>query len=170
MADRTPNITVMSHSVFDEKMKEYGLTDENVEAKYPNSAFISIIGTPECLKYYLEEEDTVHYFSNEHPNVLNLEFDDIPKDEIEYHGHIFKGLSMDQAKKIYDFVEANLGKDFFIHCRAGKSRSMAIGHYIKDFYNEIYNGNYNTLLEGCNKDVYRKIGRVFYKEKGIYDG
>ena len=164
----TPNVVVMPHRVFDSTMKEKGINDENVESDFNDSAFISIIGTPECLKYYLDEADTTHYFQNNHFNVLNLDFDDISSDELEYEGHIFKGFSMEQAKKTYDFIESNLGKNFYIHCRAGRSRSMAIGTFIRDFYGEIYNGDYDTLFEGCNKDVYRKLSRVFYREKEIY--
>jgi hypothetical protein len=42
-------VTVLSHYLFDEKMKTLGLNDGNVETS--NQAFISIIGTPECLAY-----------------------------------------------------------------------------------------------------------------------
>lgn len=76
-------ITVLSHYRFDEKMKELGLNDKNVEDT--NKAFISIIGTPECLTYYLDEGKTKHFF-NDHPNVLNLDFDDI-EDDVMYYGH-----------------------------------------------------------------------------------
>ena len=164
----TPRITVMPQSVFDTRMRDLGINDSNVSTEHSNDAFISIIGTPECLNYYLDEGDTEHYFKESHDNVLNLEFDDIPCDEYDYHGHTFKGLSMEQAKQIYDFVEANKGKNFWIHCRAGRSRSMAVGQYIKYFYPDIYTNNYDTLMEGCNKDVYRKISRIFYKEQNIY--
>ena len=49
-------VTVLSQFNFDERMKKMGLSDDNVEEQ--NSAFISIIGTPECLNYYLDEGDT----------------------------------------------------------------------------------------------------------------
>jgi hypothetical protein len=84
-------IEVLSQYLFDEKMKELKLNDENVENT--NMAFISIIGTPECLTYYLDEGKTKHYFKD-HPNVLNLDFDDIG-DDVMYNGHHFKTMRME---------------------------------------------------------------------------
>ncbi|MBO6254950.1 MAG: hypothetical protein J6O49_15110, partial [Bacteroidaceae bacterium] len=110
-------VTVLSQFNFDERMKKMGLSDDNVEEQ--NSAFISIIGTPECLSYYLDEGDTKHYFGD-HPNVLNLEFDDI-EDDVLYNGHHFKTMRMEQAEKAVDFIENIVEKnvdDIFIHCRA----------------------------------------------------
>ena len=86
-------ITVLSHYLFDKLMKEFKLNDENVESQ--DMAFISIIGAPECLEYYLDEGETKHYFGD-HPNVLNLEFDDI-EDDVMYNGHHFKTMRMGQA-------------------------------------------------------------------------
>jgi len=163
-----PNITVMPQQVFDNMCQEHKINDENVEKEFKDSAFISIIGTPECLKYYLEEETTKHWFKENHSNVLNVEFDDIPCDEFEWEGHIFKGISMQQADEMYKFITDNIGKNFYIHCRAGRSRSMAVGKFIRDFYSDVYNGKYETLFEGCNREVYRKLSRVYYKENEIY--
>ena len=66
-------INVLSHKAFDNTMRDFNINDTNVDNK-TDLAFISIIGTEECLKYYLHEEDTKHYFNNEHTNVLNLDF------------------------------------------------------------------------------------------------
>ena len=107
-------IFVLPHATFDREMEKMGLNDDNVEDT--DMAFISIIGTPECLIYYLDEGDTKHYFKD-HPNVINLDFDDISHDEIEWEGHIFKGLSMEQAEKLFEFIEKNIDKTFYIHCR-----------------------------------------------------
>ena len=94
-------IEVLSHYLFEEKCKEDGLNDENVEDK-KGKAFIDIIGTEECRRYYLMEE-MQHYFNN-FSNVLNLEFDDLSQD-VEYDGHIFKAMTMEQAEKTVDFIE-----------------------------------------------------------------
>jgi len=167
--ERIPHIEVMPQSVFDRLCAENNINDSNVETEFSNNAFISIIGTPECLKYYLEEDDTKHWFESNHSNVINLDFDDIPCDEFEYNGHIFKGITIKQAEELFDFIEKNVGKDFFIHCRAGRSRSMAIGTFIRDFYKEIYRGKYETLFEGSNLDVYSKLSRIFYTKNKIYN-
>ncbi len=162
-----PLIKILSQYLFDDLCKENGINDGTVD-KIGDTAFISIIGTDDVLKYHLEEPDTKHWFQDKHDNVLNLEFDDLPCDEFTFDGHVAKGLSMQQAKEIYDFVEKNLGKNFIIHCRAGMSRSAAVGWYVRDFYKDIYKGEYE-LPEGPNKDVYVKLSRVYYKEKKIYD-
>ena len=45
-------IHVLSQDAFDDKMVELGLDDSNVE-NYPNSLFVSIIGTKDSLDEYL---------------------------------------------------------------------------------------------------------------------
>lgn len=152
-------INVLSHVLFDDKMKELGLNDDNVEKT--NLAFVSIIGTPNCLKYYLDEEGTKHYFKD-HPNVINLDFDDITCDEIEWKGYKIKGFSMEQAQKLFEFIENNIDKDFYIHCRAGMSRSQAVGAFINDFNPDEFESD--TLLPHPNKDVYVKLSRCYYKK------
>ena len=122
-------IKVLPHGNFDEKMVELGLNDGNVDNT--NMAFISIIGTEECLKYWVESDDK-HYFNNEHENVLNLEFDDISFD-VMYNGHHFKTMTMGQAEKTIDFIERMLEKGvdtIFLHCRASISRSRGVAEFI----------------------------------------
>jgi len=153
-------IKVLSQNLFDIYCANIGLNDSNIE-DYKDYVYISIIGTPECLKYYLDEGNTCHYFSSDHENVINLEFDDISEDEMEYNGHIFRGLSMEQAEKLFKFIEKNIDKNFIIHCRAGHSRSQAVGSFIKDFYPDFES---YTILPYCNKDVYRKLSRCYYKK------
>ena len=160
-------IKVLSHYLFDEKMKKLCLTDDNVERV--NMAFISIIGTPECLKYYLDEGNTKHYFNN-HPNVLNIDFDDI-EDDVIYNGHHFKTMYMNQAEQVIDFVE-NIIKSYpdiiYIHCRAGMSRSRAFGEFIYRYCKE-HNidveyddrNDYTTML---NSGVLRRLNHAYWKK------
>ena len=154
-------IDVLPQRVFDEQCEEMKLNDDNIE-NITDIAFISIIGTPECLKYYLDESGTKHWFNKNHDNVLNLDFDDISVDEIEWEGHIFKGMSMEQAQQLFDFIENNIDKSFKIHCRAGFSRSQGVGAFINDFYKGQFESD--TLLPHPNKDVYRKLSRCYYKK------
>jgi len=163
-------IIVLSHYLFDEEMKKMGLDDRNVEDS--NMAFISIIGTPECLTYYLDEGNTKHYFAD-HPNVLNLDFDDIGTDVI-YNGHHFKAMTMEQAEKAVEFIEnlivknVNIPETIYIHCRAGMSRSRAFAEFIYRFCNE--NGfdveydernDYTTVL---NHGVLRRLNNAYWKK------
>lgn len=160
-------LKVLSHYLFDEDMKEMNLNDNNVEDV--NMAFISIIGTEECLKYYLDESDTKHYFKD-HPNVLNLDFDDISTD-VNYNGHIFRTMSMEQAEKAVDFIEKVIHSGIECiegHCRAGMSRSRAIFEFIYRYCIEHEidveyedRNDYTTML---NYMVLRKLNNAYWKK------
>lgn len=163
-------LKVLSHYLFDEDMKKMELNDDNVENT--NKAFISIIGTPECLTYYLDEGNTKHFFKD-HPNVLNLDFDDISTD-VDYDGHIFKTMRMEQAEKTVDFIEkmAEKGVDVIEgHCRAGYSRSRAIFEFIYRYCQE-HNidieyedrNDYTTLL---NQGVLKRLNHAYWKRHKI---
>lgn len=163
-------VIVLSHYLFDRKMSELGLNDDNVESC--NNAFISIIGTPECLEYYLDEGNTKHYFGD-HPNVLNLDFDDI-EDDVLYNGHHFKAMRMWQAEEAVDFIEEQIGKNadtIFIHCRAGFSRSRAFGEFIYRYCKEHKiefeysdRDDYTTML---NSGVLRRLNHAYLKKHGL---
>ena len=160
-------IEVLSHYLFEEKCKEDGLNDENVEDK-KGKAFIDIIGTEECRRYYLMEE-MQHYFNN-FSNVLNLEFDDLSQD-VEYDGHIFKAMTMEQAEKTVDFIEnmINDGVMYFrICCRAGYSRSRAVAEFIYRYCTEHHieveyadRNDYSTFL---NQGVLRRLNNAYWKK------
>lgn len=163
-------LKVLSHYLFDEDMKNMGLNDDNVENS--DMAFISIIGTPECLKYYLDEEDTKHYFKD-HPNVLNLEFDDIGED-VMYNGHHFKTMRMEQAEKAVDFIEMIIGKgvnEIICHCRAGMSRSRAFGEFIYRYCKEhdidIEYDERNQYVTRVNQGILRRLNHAYWKKHGL---
>lgn len=163
-------IEVLSHYLFDERMKDMKLNDENVENT--NMAFISIIGTLECLTYYLDEGKTKHYF-NDHPNVLNLDFDDI-EDDVMYNGHHFKTMRMEQAEKAIDFIEANINNGvtmFYIHCRAGYSRSRAFGEFIyrycKEHDIEVEYDDRNDYTTMLNSGVLRRLNHAYWKKHNL---
>lgn len=96
---KKPKLYCYSHTEFDMMCSSCGWNDDNLPS---NSCFISIIGTPECQKYYLEE-DELHWFKKDNSSVvLNLEFDDIPSQEIEWKGHKFLGITQEQAAEVVD--------------------------------------------------------------------
>lgn len=165
---RTPSIEVMSYFQFNDLCELNGINDDNVETKYGECAFISILGTPACMIHYMEEPDVDHYFKREHPNVINLNFDDLHKD-IEWHGHLFKAISSEGAKRLEDFIERNVGKDFKIHCWAGVSRSAAVGMFIRNTYRDIYNKDYPTISDTPNVEVLRKLNRAYIEKHKIYE-
>ena len=163
-------IRTYSHEDFDIICYKSGINDSNVEEQ-KDCAFISIIGTEECRKYYLEDE-TSHWFKEEHPNVLNLEFDDVTKD-INWKGHIFKAMTEEQADKVVEFIEANKGKEFRIHCLAGISRSGAVSRFIFDFFNQdkTYDESdfeyFNRHIRP-NNHVLTLLKRAYYKKYGMF--
>lgn len=149
-------------------MKKMGLNDENVESQ--KAAYISIIGTSECLTYYLDEGHTKHYFKD-HDNVLNLEFDDISGNNVLYNGHLFKTITMEQAEKTVDFIEKTFESDIntiFIHCRAGMSRSRAIAEFIYRYCKEndlhIDYSDRNDYTTMYNGGVLRALNHVYWKK------
>jgi len=119
-------------------------------------SIISICNTKECQDYYLTE--TQEHKLPGGPKVLNLDFDDVSSDWIDWKGHIFYGLSKDQAKEIVDFIEKNIGDDFIIHCLAGKSRSQGVVRFILDTYpGQIYQTREDNPCNSPNYDVVSKL-------------
>jgi len=163
-------LEVYSHRLFDEYMKDMGLNDENVENT--NMAFISIIGTEECIKYWICENDK-HYFKD-HPNVLNLEFDDI-QDDVLYNGHHFKSMHIEQAEKTVDFIENMFEKGvdtFILHCRAGYSRSRAVAEFIYRYCMEhdiiVDYSDRNEYSAFINDKVLRMLNNAYWKKHRLY--
>ena len=177
------NVMVYPHMEFDKFCMELNIDDSNVEDN-SKFAFISIIGTEQVIDDYLGEHGTRHFFNHNHPNVMNLEFDDVGKDfDFTYNTNVFgsadevdarlihfKTISEEQAKECVDFIDNNIGKTFVIHCRAGRSRSQAIYRYIVDMYEEYKDckGNLDNPCLTPNQEVVRKLKREYYKKHNIY--
>lgn len=163
-------IRTLSHNDFDCLCYQRDIYDDNVETR-KDDAFISIIGTEECRKYYLEDDDD-HWFKKDHDNVLNLEFDDITED-ITWKGHKFLAITEKQADKIIDFISKNKGKNFYVHCKAGISRSGAVSTFIYSFFNDngIYDKHdfekYNSHIRP-NNYVLTLLKRKFYERNGMF--
>jgi hypothetical protein len=121
-------------------MKQNNWNDENIPV---DSAFISICCQPEIKKNYLEavkHETDEHWFKSDHDNVLNVDFDDILMEKAETKYGMAYGMSEADAKKIIQFIENNKEKqNWYIHCRSGKSRSVATGMFIKKYLKEKHN-------------------------------
>ncbi len=138
------------------------------------TAFISIESSPECIKYRLEEDKDD--YDNDHlllssDNVLNIEFDDIPgPGDYKYKEHWMKSMTVGQGRTIVDFIERNLGKDFVVHCKAGKSRSKAVGRFILDIFGDRYtDGNpSNPIGDAYNVDILGKLKEAYYKKYNLF--
>ena len=130
-----------------------------------SAAIISIAGTPDCQEKYLHDKED-HWFS-ESSNVLNLNFDDISDDEFTYKGITFYGLTNKDANRSIKFIIENIDKDFYINCRAGKSRSQAFVRFIWDIFKERENEfNPDNLPETAtpNPGVLQKLKHNYFCE------
>lgn len=164
--NKDKKILVFSHKQFDTVCAAHGWNDDNVES-LSNNAFISIIGTKECRKFWMDE-DREHWFKHNHPNVLNLDYDDLFSDKM-YEGHLFKAMSDDQALESVEFIERNLNKNFYIHCHAGISRSQAYFRFITDFYPQIYTSTCGRKENPCNSPNMAVVSSLNTAYKKIYD-
>lgn len=166
MAIQNKHVIAYSHNEFDEICRINGWNDDNVDA-LSDKAFISIISSEECQKYYLEE-DKKHWFKRDHRNVLNLEFDDISEDNL-YKGHQFKAMTDEQAKRVFEFIENNIGKDLIFHCSAGVSRSGALCMFVLDMYGDMYIKHFSEICRmRQNVHVLSLLKRCYYEKYGFF--
>jgi len=108
---------------FHQLMTKSDFNDSNIEDQ-TKLAIISITGG---------EPSDKHYFKRSHANVLNISFYDIDE-AVEISGVKHEPITVEQARRIIDFIEVNQNKNYIIHCVAGVSRSGAVAQFITDFY------------------------------------
>ena len=152
------NLLCFSQYEFDKIMEDKGWNDNNIPE---DCAFISII-SPESSGFGEE-----HYFKQNHNNVINLEFEDIFDYKVEYSDSIIYGMNDKQAEELFNFIENNKGKNFYIHCSAGISRSQAVVRFILDYYNDNYDKtslNPNNPCEFPNLHVLHLLRRCWLKK------
>ena len=118
-------INILSKPEFNEFMSNHKIDDSNIGDF--SFAAISINDT--------HGQWAVSWFNEDHPNLLRLWFDDVEHDEeVSPTNKIScKAFSADQAKAVFEFVNANKDKNFIVHCAAGISRSGAVGSFILDY-------------------------------------
>lgn len=121
---------------FNKMCADNGWNDRNMPE---NSAFISILSTSDVSEYY---GYICHYcyFRKPHDNVIVLHFDDITSDTKTFvdGNRIARCISDEDSIRLVQFIDSNAGKDIYIHCMAGKSRSQAVVRYILDNYSNFY--------------------------------
>ena len=128
-------IKILSLEGFAQEMSERGITPDNVESK---DLFCISINCTEDIR----DEDHSQWFPEDKANVKVMYFDDVTQDltipvfgtkgKEFYHAYAF---TEGQAKELVDFITAHSDKaESIIHCRAGISRSGAVGAFINDLY------------------------------------
>lgn len=149
---------VFSNIEFNRIMKTNGWNDYNLP---DNVACISI-----CDPDYEDSEFGCHWFSNNTDRVLNLDFYDILEYKLKDRTEIY-GLTDEQAHILYEFIKKNVGKDFYIHCAAGVSRSQGVARYIVDTYPEYYSNESLRKENPCefpNIHVVSLLKHLYYDE------
>lgn len=159
-------VSVYNYFKFNNLCQNNGWNDSNIPS---DKAFISICCTDECIQGYIlaRDPDAIdeHWFKQDHDNVINLNFDDIIDDEMISKTNegtfTYRCISKADAKRLYNFIENNKGKDFIIHCRAGKSRSQGVARFIYDCYPEYENGRPENPCLYPNVNVVAKLKRCY---------
>lgn len=157
-------IHVYPHKSFNNYMYSYGWHSDAQNVP-DNVACISIGCTHDIQENYLrnhKHEYDEHWFKQDSYNVINLDFDDIVMEYMETKYGIAYGITDEQASKLVKFIKDNFetAKYWYIHCRSGKSRSVAVGSFINDLY---INANKQTMLflphgdAGLNQFVMQKL-------------
>lgn len=153
---------VFCQGLFDRYMKQNKWNDNNIPE---NSAFISI-ADPDWKELEMPEI-TSHWFSDNIPHVMNLEFHDINGETVEGRTDLI-GFNTEMAEKLFSFIEEHIGCDFYIHCSAGASRSQGVARFIFDMYSDMYPENkcHNTQnpCNTWNVHVACMLKKQFYKK------
>ena len=108
--------------------------DDNTISNFLNEYFISI--SPQ------DGPDKEEIFKSKHTNVLTLFFDDVLTDSFKsgepvVRGLIFaKAMTISQATEAIKFIKTIPNdSEIHIHCMAGKSRSVAFGLFLTEWFN-----------------------------------
>lgn len=147
-------VFVLNAKQFAEVCEAIQINDRNVN-DFTDYAFVSILepfnGFHDC--------GYKHYFHDNHPNVINLEFYDVDEEFTHPNGFLMYPIDDLQADKLIDFIEANKGRNFYVHCDAGISRSQGVRRFLEDFYDY----EYDNPDKGCpNQTVYNTLKQAFY--------
>ena len=140
-----------------------------------NAAFISI-----CCTETENSSYETHLLSDNHDNVINLDFDDINgytlKDQFPGDDYVkdnpARGLNDEQGLQLVKFIENNIGKDIYVHCSAGVSRSQGVVKFILEYYNDYYKESDTNPDNPCKMpnqhvfDVLRKFYAVIHRGPG----
>lgn len=140
-----------------------------------NVAFISI-----CCTETENSSYETHLLSDNHDNVINLDFDDINgytlKDQFPGDDYVkdnpARGLNDEQGLQLVKFIENNIGKDIYVHCSAGVSRSQGVVKFILEYYNDYYKESDTNPDNPCKMpnqhvfDVLRKFYAVIHRGPG----
>jgi predicted protein tyrosine phosphatase len=81
-------------------------------------------------------------------------------------------MSDEDAKRLFEFLESNVGKNVMVHCSAGISRSQGVVRYLLDMYPEEYKVKDTNPKNPCqlpNVHVVCLLKREYYKKYGFLE-
>ncbi len=126
-------IQAMSKHKFDLLMDQRGITDLTIE-DHKNLFVISI-------NYSFHDGKNIEgRFKKDHSNLLKLFFDDVEKDvtiKLATAEKELKAMSEGDANRIMNFIKGieNIeDAEIIIHCHFGKSRSIAVAHFLAEYF------------------------------------
>lgn len=119
---------VFSKETFVKAMESRNIIDSTVEIFDEYFICINPTGGPYADSYFLIE----------HPNVINLIFDDCEEDTVKWGADInqyynAKAMTVDHAQRLVNFIR-HIPNDSVvnIYCTKGKSRSVAVESFINN--------------------------------------
>lgn len=128
-----------------------------------------------CIISICSEGETHWFKENSGTVVLNLDFEDVETDVIDCKTGktLYRTISDSQVDRAVDFLLDNLGKDIYVHCSAGVSRSQAFVRVILDMFPSWYTSECCRPENPCempNYGVVCKLKRKLYERKDINIG
>ena len=157
-------IVIRPKKEFDEMCDASFACDANIENIFADSAFVSINDSNESLRYYGVERD-YPYFKLPHTNTINLYFDDIGTD-YKLEGYKLKEFDENQAQDLIDFFERNKKQGvtrLFIHCTAGRSRSVAVAMFLWQTYCKGWKIDTPNAFDTPNYHVLATLKKIYNK-------
>jgi hypothetical protein len=154
-------IQALSKNSFDKRMKDLGIDDSNVKNR--KNLYLISINYSEFPDWMPEE--AYPHFKEDHSNVIRLFYDDVLKDTpiqiiATKEWVVAKAFTPEQAKQLVEFLSKIEKKDdtlILVHCKAGKSRSVATAHFISEFFGEDPNLIYTSEEMNPNATVYNLL-------------
>lgn len=152
-------ITVLNEIEFIRRMSTEGIIGDGITSR--GDIYIISINYP---------YEGTGYFKKEYENVLNLYFDDTETNVEIYDDDINEvreliPLSINDGRRIISFLEKipNGVDELIIHCKAGVSRSGAIGLFANDFFRM----DYHRFMERNprvrpNQHVVRVLNNLYF--------
>lgn len=84
-----------------------------------------------------------------------------------------RGMSADDASRLFEFIDTNIGKNIMVHCSAGVSRSQGVVRFVLDCYPDVYGEERTNSKNPCltpNMYVTAMLKRKFYERYPMFDG